>query len=103
MNTLPNKLGNPEASQNHQLKSSATNPRIVGEDLLREFYKLLHLRFYVSSDQCKNKEFETHFYKEIIVPIIPTNLEVFSYKICFYPFFVLSKNESNFFSKLIVW
>ena len=64
---------------------------VVGEDLLRAFYKLLRLRFCVSSEKtlCNKdfyKEFERDFYIKIIVAIIPANL----IRIHFYPFFVLS-------------
>ena len=46
---------------------------LINVDLLRVFCKLFYLRFYVLSDQWKNK-FEKHFYTEVIVTLIPTNL-----------------------------
>ena len=41
-NTFPDKLGNPESLEKQllQLKKFWTNESIVGEDLLREFYRL---------------------------------------------------------------
>ena len=53
--TLPDKSGNPETheKQPEEFDSSSTNVHIVGEDLLREFYKLFYLSFCVSSDQQK--------------------------------------------------
>ena len=57
-NTLRNTSENPHQKmrqkKSEQLKSSSINVHIVGEDLLRAFYKLLCLRFCVSSDQRKN-------------------------------------------------
>ena len=52
---LPNKSRNPESLEKilYHLESSSTNLHIVGKDLLRAFYKLLYLRFCVSSDQWK--------------------------------------------------
>ena len=61
--------------------SSSTNIHIVSEDLLRAFYKLLCLRFCVSSGQWKDivqqkfyKEFEKDFYMDIILTTIQANL-----------------------------
>ena len=62
-NSLPDKLGNPESLKklSQQFKSFSTNVPIVGEDLLRAFYKLFYLRFYDSSDQLK-KTVQQRFY-----------------------------------------
>ena len=48
-NTLPNKLGNSEILEklSQKLESSSTNVHILGEDLLRAFYKLFYLLFCV--------------------------------------------------------
>ena len=58
-NTLRNTSENPhqkmyQKKKSEQLKSSSINVHIVGEDLLRALYKLLCLRFCVSSNQRKN-------------------------------------------------
>ena len=52
-NTLPDKSGNPESLkiQPQQLEIFSTNVLIVGEDLLRAFYRLFYLQFCDSSDQ----------------------------------------------------
>ena len=52
-NTLPDKSRNPESLKkfSQQFENSSTNVQIVGENLLRAFYKLFYLRFCVSSDQ----------------------------------------------------
>ena len=53
--TLPDKSGNPESLKNYlqQFKSFSTNVPIVGEDLLRAFYRLFYLQFCDSIDQWK--------------------------------------------------
>ena len=55
-NTLPDKSGNPETleKESQQFESFSTNVPIVGEDLLRAFYRLFYLQFCDSSDQSKN-------------------------------------------------
>ena len=82
-NTFTNKSANPESLKKYlqHLKSSSTNRHIVSDDLLRAFYKLLCLWFYVLRDQWKNtvsqrfyKKFERLFYMKIIVTILPANL-----------------------------
>ena len=52
-NTLPDKLGNPESLKKElqQFESFLTNVHIVGEDLLRAFYRLFYLHFCDSSDK----------------------------------------------------
>ena len=53
--TLLDKFENPESFKKwfQQFESSSTNVPIVGEDLLRAFYKLFYLQFCDSSDQRK--------------------------------------------------
>ena len=63
---------------------------MVGEDLLRAFYKLFYLQFCDSSDQC-----ERYFYMKIIITIVPTNLFTNSLLSLFY-FPRNQKQESNF-------
>ena len=99
-NTMPNKSGNPERLKT--VESSSTNMHIVGEDLLRAFYKLFCLQFCVSSDHWKNtvyqrsyKEFERHM--KIIVTIIPANLVANSLLPLFRPF-VETKNKNQIFA-----
>ena len=80
---------------------------VVGEDLLRAFYKLLRLRFCVSSEKtlCNKdfyKEFERDFYIKIIDGIIPANLIRNSLLSLFCPF-LETKNKNKVFSKLVVW
>ena len=88
-------------------KSSSTPVRMIGEDLLRAFYKLLYLRFCVSNDQgtlC-SKDFTRNlrdFYMKTIVTIIPTNLVTNSLSFLFCSF-VETKNKNHIFSKLVVW
>ena len=55
-NTLPDKLGNPESLEKElqQFESFSHNASIVGKDLLRTYYRLFYLQFYVSGDQWKN-------------------------------------------------
>ena len=55
-NTLPDKAGNPESLEKElqQFESFSPNASIVGKDLLRTFYRLFYLQFYVSGDQWKN-------------------------------------------------
>ena len=50
--SMPNKSGNPGSDKKlpPQLEASLTNVHIVGEDLLRAFFKLFYFRFCVSSD-----------------------------------------------------
>ena len=52
-NTLPDKLGNPESLEKElqQFESFSTNVSMVGEDLLRAFYRLFYLQFCDLSDQ----------------------------------------------------
>ena len=52
-NTLPDKSGNLENLKKYsqQFGSISTNVAIVGEDLLRAFYRLFYLQFYDSGDQ----------------------------------------------------
>ena len=52
-NTLPGKSGNPKSlkKQSQQFDSFSTNGSIIGEDLLRAFYRLFNLQFCHSSDQ----------------------------------------------------
>ena len=54
-NTLPDKSGNSESlekqSQSQQFESFSTNVSMVGEDLLRSFYRWFYLQFCDSSDQ----------------------------------------------------
>ena len=52
-NSLPDKSGNSESirKKSQQFESFSTNVSIVGEDLLRAFYKLFYLQFCDSSDQ----------------------------------------------------
>ena len=64
--SLPNISGNPGSLKNQsmQLESSSTSVHIVGENLLRAFYKLFCLQLCVSSDQWKNtvyKDFTRNF------------------------------------------
>ena len=51
-NTLSDKSGNPETleKESQQFESFSTNVPIVGEDLLRAFYRLFYLQFCDSSD-----------------------------------------------------
>ena len=51
-NSMPIKSGNPGSHKKlpPQLETSSANVHIVGEDLLRVFFKLFYLRFCVSSD-----------------------------------------------------
>ena len=55
-NTLPDKLGNPESleKESKEFKNFSTNVSIVGEDLLRAFYRLFCLQYFDSGDQWKN-------------------------------------------------
>ena len=56
-NTLPDKSGNPESlkKQSQQFKTFSTNNvPIVGQYLLKAFYKLFYLRFCDLSDQSKS-------------------------------------------------
>ena len=50
---LPDKSGNPESLKNNSniLKAFQLNLPIVGEDLLRVFYRLFYLQFCDLSDQ----------------------------------------------------
>ena len=51
-NILPKKSGNPESLKIIiKVGKLSANVHIVGEDLLRAFYKLFYLHFYDSSDQ----------------------------------------------------
>ena len=55
-NTLPDKSENPESLKIFQkpsqhFKSFSTNVSVVGEDLLRAFYRLFCLQFFDTSDQ----------------------------------------------------
>ena len=53
-NTLPDKSGNPESLENNHNSSKAFQLMclpIVGEDLLRVFYRLFYLEFSDSNDQ----------------------------------------------------
>ena len=52
-NTLPDKSGNPERLKkiSQQFKSISNNVPIVGEDLLRVFYRLFYLQFCDSSEK----------------------------------------------------
>ena len=51
-NTLPDKSGNCESLKKSQhFGSLSTNVAIVGEDLLRMFYRFFYLKFCGSSDQ----------------------------------------------------
>ena len=54
--TLPYKSGNPKSleKESQNFESFSTNVSIVGEDLLRAFYRLLYLQFCNSGDQWKN-------------------------------------------------
>ena len=110
-NTLPNKWGNPESLKNYSkvLQSSSNNMHIVSEDLLRAFWKLVFLRFCISSDQWKStmqqrfhKEFEGDFYTKIIVTIFPTNLVRNSLLSLVCPF-VEIKKKNQIFGKLVIW
>ena len=104
-NTLPNKSRNPESLEKilYHLESSSTNLHIVGKDLLRAFYKLLYLRFCVSSDQWKrhrvaktSQEIWERFLYEINRNY---NFHKFSYKFTFIPLMSFHRNqkqESNF-------
>ena len=95
------------------MESSSTNVHIVGENLVRAFYKLFCLQLCVSSDQWKKhtaakilqRIWETFLYEcnrnnireitsLIIVTIIPTNLK-FAF-ITFLSFRRNQKQESNF-------
>ena len=51
-NTLSDKSGNPESlnKSSQQFESFSTNVPVVGEELLRPFYRLSYLQFYDSSD-----------------------------------------------------
>ena len=55
-NTLPNKSGDRETLKKiiTTVKNLSFNLHIVGEDLVRAFYKLLNLQFCDSNGQCKN-------------------------------------------------
>ena len=48
-NTLPDKSGNPESleKESQQFESFSNNVSIVGEDLLRVFYRLCYLQFVI--------------------------------------------------------
>ena len=48
-NTLSDKSGNPESieKQSQQFESFSTNVSIVGEDLLRAFYRLFYYNFVI--------------------------------------------------------
>ena len=51
-NALPDKLGSPESLQkSQQFESFSTNVAIIGNDLLKVFYRLFYLRFCDSNDQ----------------------------------------------------
>ena len=52
-NILPDESGNPESleKESQQFESFSTNVPIVGEDLLRTFYRLFFLQFCDSGDQ----------------------------------------------------
>ena len=54
--TLPDKSGNPKnlEKESQNFESFSTNVSIVGEDLLRAFYRLFYLQFCNSGDQWKN-------------------------------------------------
>ena len=54
--TLPDKSGNHESleKESKQFESFSTNVSIIGEDLLRAFYRLVSLQFCDSGDQWKN-------------------------------------------------
>ena len=51
--TLPDKSGNHESleKESKQFESFSTNVSIIGEDLLRAFYRLVYLQFCDSGDQ----------------------------------------------------
>ena len=55
-NILPDESGNPESleKESQQFESFSTNVPIVGEDLLRTFYRLFYLQFCDLGDQWKN-------------------------------------------------
>ena len=77
------------------MESFVTNVHIVGEDLLKAFYKLFYLRFFILSDQWKKRfvakilegNYGTFFCTKIILTTIPTSLVT---NLLLY-FFVLSK------------
>ena len=52
-NTFPDKSGNPESLEklSQQFESFSANVSIVGEDLLRAFYRLFDLKYCDSRDQ----------------------------------------------------
>ena len=55
-NTSWDKSGNPESleKESQQFESFLTNVSIVGDDLVRAFYRLFYLQFCDSGDQWKN-------------------------------------------------
>ena len=84
-----------KASKNNRNSSKALVP-IVGEDLLRAFYRLFYLQFCDSSDQWKDtaQQFERYFYMKINY-----NFYSFSYKfvfIFFLSFLTNQKQKSGF-------
>ena len=87
-NTVPNKLRNTEK----QLESSITNVHIVGENLLRAFYKLFQVISEKTVQKRFYKEFERDFQIVIVVIIIPTNL-VMNFLLSF--FFFSQKPETR--------
>ena len=105
-NTLPNKSGNPENLKKKMVMTFgklSTNVHIVVEDLMRAFYKLFCLLFWVSSDQWKtvcSKDFKRNL-REIfmIIMVASYNSYKFNYRFAFIPFLSFRRNqkqESNF-------
>ena len=100
-NTFPDKSGNPEnlKKSSQQFKSFSTNVLIVGEDLLRAFYRLFYWSFKWSVRKyCVVKillEIWEIVYIKIIIAIFPTDLLI-NFFILFLAFLTKQKQEPGF-------